>query len=121
MINLNDLSQLENLPIPSPLKAYLQDHLINQPFNNLVDAKQFWQESSSQLILLDPSDLLESLKSTLPNHFHQIIHFPEYILKVPNEHFLALTITDQTGGGCYLLFPSNTQIEELQQLKRIAE
>jgi len=29
MINLNDLSQLENLPIPYPLKAYLQDHLIN--------------------------------------------------------------------------------------------
>ena len=121
MITLKDLSQLENLPIPSPLKSYLQDQLINQPFDNLVDAKQFWQESFTQLILLESSDQLQSLKNTLPNHCHQLIHFPEYILKTPNDHFLALTITDQAGGGCYLLFPDSTQIEELQQLKRIAE
>jgi hypothetical protein len=121
MITLKDLSQLENLPIPSHLKAYLQDQLINQPFDNLVDTKQFWQESFTQLILLEPSDQRQSIKNTLPNHYHQLTHFPEYILKAPNDHFLALTVTDQAGGGCYLLFPDSTQIEELQQLKRIAE
>jgi hypothetical protein len=42
MINLRDLSQLNTLPIPSHLKAYLQDQLINHPFDNLVDANQFW-------------------------------------------------------------------------------
>jgi hypothetical protein len=121
MITLKDLSQLENLPIPSSLKTYLQDQLISQPFDNLVDAKQFWQESFTQLILLESSDQLQSLKNILPNHYHQLTHFPEYIQKTPNDHFLALTITDQAGGGCYLLFPDSTQIEELQQLKRIAE
>lgn len=121
MITLKDLSQLDNLPIPSPLKSCLQDQLINQPFNNLVDAKQFWQESFTQLIFLEPSDQRQSLKNVLPNHYHQLTHFPEYILKTPNDHFLALTITDQSGDGCYLLFPDSTQIEELQQLKRIAE
>ena len=59
MITLKNFSQLDNLPIPSHLKAYLQDHLINQPFDNLVDAKQFWQESVTQLILLEPSDQLQ--------------------------------------------------------------
>ena len=120
MITLKNISQLDNLPIPPHLKAYLQDQLINQPFDNLIDAQQFWQASFTQLILLEASDQLQSLKDTLPNHYHQLTHFPEYILKAPNDHFLALTITDQAGGGCYLLFPDSTQIEELQQLKRIA-
>jgi hypothetical protein len=48
-------------------------------------------------------------------------HFPEYIQKAPSNYFLALTITDQSGGGCYLLFPDSTQIEEFQELKKIAE
>ena len=47
MITLKDISQLENLPIPSSLKTYLQDQLINQQ-----EAKQFWQESFTQLIFL---------------------------------------------------------------------
>ena len=122
MITLSDLSQLDNLPLSSILKTYLMNELIGQPFDNLDDANQFWQETSTQLILLEPSDHLQILKAHLPSHhLHQLTHFPEYIQKVPNNYFLALIITGQAGGGYYLLFPDNTEIQELQHLKEIAE
>ncbi len=35
MLSLNDLSQLENLPMASSLKVYLQDQPINQSFDKI--------------------------------------------------------------------------------------
>ena len=122
MINLSDLSKLNTLPLPPLLKTYLTHHLIDQPFDNLIDAKQFWQETLTQLILLEPQDQIQQLKSALPSyHLHQLTHFPEYIQKAPDKYFLSLIITGQAGGGYYLLFPDNIEIEALQQLKRIAD
>ena len=122
MISLNDLTKLHNLPVSSMLNTYLMNELIEQPFDDLVDANQFWQETSTQLFFLEPLDQLEILEACLPaHHLHQLTHCPEYIQTAPDNYFLALIVTGQAGGGYYLLFPDNTKIQELQPLKEIAE
>ena len=122
MITLNNPSQINILPLSPNLTTYLINELIEQPFENLNDANEFWRETSTQLILLDPFDSFQSLKALLPaHHLHQLTHFPEYIQKAPDGYFLSLVITDQAGGGYYLLFPDNTAVADLQQLKRIAQ
>ena len=122
MQSISQPSQLATLSVSPALKAFLKDHLINHPFGNLENAEQFWHKNPTQLILLEPLDQLQHLSNTLLIHqLHQLTHFPEYVLKAPDNHFLTVTITGQSGSGLYLLFPDNIQIEALQQLKRLAE
>ena len=77
MNTLSDFTTLDSLPLSSTLKNPLMNELIERPIENLVYADQFWQETSTQLILLESRDHLQVLKSHLPaHHLHSLTHFP---------------------------------------------
>jgi len=122
MITINSPSSLNKLPLPNSLQAFLANELIEQPFGDITEADDFWLETTTKLILITPSDSRETLISALPAClFDQLTRNPDYIQKTPDNYLLAVSITGQAGGGCYLLFPSSNEISDLQALKQMAE
>jgi hypothetical protein len=121
MITLTHLEQLATVPVPEPLKTFLHDQLITQPFGTLKDAQAAWQLLDNRLILLDPHDDPYTHPDLPSQSVVQQLAFPEMILCAPEDHVLILIIIDQAGSGLYLLYPKTIQCPELQALARWAD
>lgn len=93
------------LTLPKELSQDLQQKLL-QPFASETEAKQFWEETSTTLIILDPTDNIAQLKeSDAWNQIDFALTYPEYTVPLNMDYTLSVTITNDSGGAIFLLIP----------------
>ena len=76
--------------LPEAVNQAVLNHLI-EPFKSETEAKIYWQQHQTQLIILDSTDTLPSC--------------PEYTDPLPNGYAISLVITSDAGEGVYYLTP----------------
>ena len=58
---INHWPDVAELELPEPVSQDLFGQLL-EPFADEIEAKEFWNESSTTLIILEPSDSIEGSK-----------------------------------------------------------
>ena len=102
---INHWPDMAKLNIPKAVSQDLYRQLL-QPFDSEASAKAFWNETSSTLIILDPSDNITVLQQS--NTWNQIdfaLTYPEYTLPLNIGYQLLVAIANDSGSGIYLLVP----------------
>ena len=87
-----DPTELAALPDIVAQDVYTQ---LLEPFDNESMAKEFWQETATKIIILEPNDCIEQPE----------IQYPEYITELKMGYQLVLAITNDSGSGIYLVVP----------------
>lgn len=105
----DDLELTDQLGLNS--KAIQQALLVQMttPFTSEEEARSFWSETSSCLVIIEPDDN-ESAFNALPNHLQQqllfCVEYPEEGWQVFEDWLLYLAILNDEGAGIYLMTPS---------------
>ena len=77
-----------------------------QPFDSAGEAKAFWEEAPSTIIILDPTDNITQLKeSDAWNQIDFALTYPEYTLPLIMGYQLLVAIVNDSGAGIYLVIP----------------
>lgn len=87
--------------------------LLVEPFKNEAEAKLFWQECPSTIIILNEKTVLAELNSQLKQQVLFCINNPEFEEALPNGYRFLLSIVTDDGAGCYLVLPSSLDISEV--------
>lgn len=71
-----------------------------------AEAKEFWQEAPSTVIILDPAENLEDLhQDPVWNQLEFALAYPEYTVALSSGYQMLVAITYDSGGGIYLIVP----------------
>ena len=100
---LTSLNQISNLPHSRDVRQSLLAELL-LPFDSIESTDAFWEETSTTLYAVLPDDDVEQLFESSGEVFEQFT-CTEFITPLSDNWYLALAISSQAGGGCYLLFP----------------
>jgi len=124
---ITNLSELSNLPIPHQVKQALLKSLI-EPFNDETKAEYFWQTYGNSLVLFSSDDTAESfalsyddsssveserIPEELRNKINFSLTYPEFTDSLPEGYKLSLSIMNDEGSGCYLLYAPECPLVEL--------
>lgn len=114
---LSSPDDIDSLGLPEPIAQTLHRELVTLPFGELQAAKDFWLSESVRLYVFSSDDQLDQL---FPQNFEHgrepCPDYPDFVQGVRGEWYLAVFITNDSGGGYYLLFPSSTTCPRLNQL-----
>ncbi|HBB0698258.1 TPA: hypothetical protein RHW85_001919 [Escherichia coli] len=91
------------------------------PFNDEFSARNFWCEVGVTLMYIEPDDVPEDFKRHLLDVIHHLIANPEFVVRLTDEYYLMLTITEDNGNGIYLLFHPNCSLGGIDTLMSMAE
>ena len=79
-----------------------------EPFDSEREAKEFWNETSSTIIILDPNDSIKHLQQTDAwNQIEFTLTYPEYTLPLSMDYQLLVAIINDSGAGNFLVIPPN--------------
>ena len=96
---------MAKLNIPKAVSQNLQHRLL-EPFDSIEKAKEFWDETSSALISLAPTDSITQLKeSDAWSQIEFALTYPEYTLPLKMGYQLSVAIVNDSGSGIYLVVP----------------
>ena len=102
---INHWPDMAELTLPESVAQDLHGQLL-EPFDSEASAKAFWNETSSTIIILDPSDSITALKeSDAWNQIEFAVTYPEYTLPLKNDYVLLVAIANDSGSGIYLVIP----------------
>ena len=102
---INHWPDTAELGLPETVAQDLQHRLL-EPFDSEASAKAFWEETSTTLIILDPSDTVTQLKdSDAWNQIEFALTYPEYTLPLKMNYQLMMAIVNDSGSGIYLVVP----------------
>ena len=90
------------LTLPEAVSQVLYEQLL-EPFDSEDEAKQFWGETFSTIIILDPSDAIEG--SELQDQIQFALTYPEYTVSLSMDYQLSVTIVNDSGSGIFLVIP----------------
>ena len=96
---------MAELALPKSISQELHRQLL-EPFDSVASAKEFWNETSSTVIILDPSDNITQLKDS--DTWAQIdfaLTYPEYTVPLSMNYQLLVAIVNDSGAGIYLVIP----------------
>ena len=102
---INHWPDLTKLSLPEAVAQDLHGQLL-EPFDSEHDAKAFWEETSSTIIILDPTDSINDLEESdtwSQNEF--TLTYPEYTLPLNMGYVLSVAIANDSGSGIYLVVP----------------
>lgn len=94
-----------DLPIPEDVCAELFKHLL-EAFPSEEDARQYWNEIPTLLIILNADDSYEAVShesDEFQNQLNFVLTYPEFVIPVGAHYHLALAIFTDEGSGIYLL------------------
>lgn len=92
-----------NAPDAVSRNAYRQ---LLKPFDSKAAAKEFWNETSSTLIILDPTDTVEDLhRDSAWSQIEFALTYPEYTVPLSMNYQLLVSIVNDSGSGIYLVVP----------------
>lgn len=109
---INHWPDMATLTIPEEVSQDLHQRL-QEPFDSEQEAKEFWQEAPSTVIILDTADAINQLQeSDTWNQIEFALTYQEYSLPLPlGYQLLLVAIANDSGGGIYLVVPPElTQI-----------
>ena len=102
---INHWPDMTELLLPEPVAQDLYKQLL-EPFDSEVQAKEFWDETSTTLIILDPTDSITALKeSDAWSQIEFTLTYPEYTVPLSMDYQLMLAIVNDSGAGIYLVNP----------------
>ena len=102
---INHWPDMSKLALPETVARDLQ-HRLQEPFDSIASAKQFWNETSTTLIILDPTDNITQLKgSDAWSQIEFALTYPEYTLPLNMGYVLSVAIANDSGSGIYLVIP----------------
>ena len=99
---INHWPDISELALPETLAQDLFGQLL-QPFDSAGEAKEFWQEAPSTIIILDPSDTIEGSDAWTQIEF--ALTYPEYTVPLSMDYQLMVAIVNDSGSGIYLVIP----------------
>jgi len=77
-----------------------------EPFDSTGEAIEFWEETSSILIILDTNDSINDLQQdSLWNQIEFALTYPEYTLPLSMGYQLSVAIVNDSGSAIYLVTP----------------
>lgn len=92
-------------PNSKAIQQALLVHMIS-PFNDEDEARSFWCETCSCLVIIEPDDS-EASFNELPDHLQQqmlfCVKYPEDVGQVFEDWLLTLAILNDEGAGIYVL------------------
>ena len=104
------------LDLPAAVTQDIHNHL-SAPFESEQEAIAFWKEAPSSIIILAPSDTLESLQQDeVWTTVEFALTYPEYDLSLSHGYQMLVAITNDSGSGIYLVIPP-----ELSHITKIHE
>lgn len=113
MLILTTFDEVKVLNLPPSINHALQAELL-APFEGDETALiEFWQDSGSVVYVMTDDDGPNVIneQDTIANlRLTMAVDFPEYVMKFTAEddaYYLALTIINDEGAGCYLLVNAN--------------
>jgi hypothetical protein len=93
------------LDLPEEVSQDINRHLL-LPFESEQEAIDFWKEAPSTLIILDHTDTLKSLQQDDTwTSIKFALTYPEYDVPLSNGYQMLVAITNDSGGGIYLVVP----------------
>lgn len=109
---INHWPTLEELSLPLSVATELKAFLI-EPFTNEEEAKSFWLECPSNLIILGENEVLSRLDEQISQQILFCFENAEFEETLSNNYRLFLAIVSDDGVGCYLITPSNIDLSEV--------
>lgn len=102
---INHWPDITEPALPEAVTQDLFEQLL-QPFDSKQSAKEFWDETSSTLIILDPNDSIEDLKhDSAWKQLEFTLTYQEYTLPLMMDYLLSVAIVNDSGSGIYLVIP----------------
>ena len=102
---INHWPDMAELTLPEAVSQDLYHQLL-EPFDSEAAAREFWNESSTTIIILDPTDNITQLKeSDAWNQVNFALTYPEYTLPLSMGYQLSVAIVNDSGAGIYLVVP----------------
>ena len=93
------------LALPETLAQDLQRRLL-EPFDSEGEAKEFWAETYSTVIILDHADSISDLQQDpLWKQIEFALTYIEYTVPLSMDYQLSVTIVNDSGAGIYLVIP----------------
>ncbi|WP_271271482.1 hypothetical protein [Aliamphritea hakodatensis] len=106
----------DDLGLTPELSKQLKSCLLD-PFSNQEEAKAFWADCSTTLMVVHHHDCFESqhLSTELQQQLIFALTYSEFADQLPNGYQLSLAIVHDDGAGFYLLIPTkHPLIKELR-------
>ena len=102
---INHWPDITKLSLPETVAQDLHHRLL-EPFDDEAAAKEFWIETSTTLIILDPTDSIKALKeSEAWSQIEFALTYPEYTVPLSMDYQLMVAIVNDSGSGIYLVVP----------------
>ena len=102
---INHWPDITELALPEAVSQDLFLQLL-QPFDSEASAKQFWNESSTTLIILDTADSIEDLqRDPAWSQIEFALTYPEYTVQLSMDYRLLVAIANDSGSGIFLVIP----------------
>ncbi|ODS12406.1 hypothetical protein [Vibrio scophthalmi] len=102
--------------LPYSIVSEVLAHLM-YPFGDEVATQMAWRELGCRLVIIDEYDTLEAVLVGLIDAKEQVLfalEYPEYV-DVIGDYCLSLAITNDEGGGIYLLTHKSHNLEALKE------
>ncbi|POT60129.1 hypothetical protein C3432_01410 [Citrobacter amalonaticus] len=91
------------------------------PFDDESSAMNFWGEVGVTLMYIEPGDVTEDINRHVLDVIHHLIANPEFVVRLTDEYYLMLSITEDNGNGIYLLFHPSCSLGGIGALMPMAE
>ncbi len=102
---INHWPDITKLTLPETISQDLYRQLL-EPFDSEASAQEFWEETTSTLIILNPTDSIKDLhRDSLWNQIEFALTYPEYTVPLSNGYQLSVTIVNDSGSGIFLVIP----------------
>lgn len=108
------------LPVSPPQQLQLVNELTECTDGSLTAAADLWEETQTQLLYLLPNEE-NNLSEELSTYLNHLTCNAEYVIRLNDALFLALTILSDSGQGFYLLFPASATFSGAAELIAMAE
>ena len=97
--------ELAELDLPKTLAHDLHRRLL-ESFDSEGEAKEFWNETTTTLTILDPTDSITALKeSDIWNELEFPLMYTEYTVQLKMGYQLLVAIVNDSGSGIFLVIP----------------
>jgi len=106
---INHWPSVNEIALPELVATEVINFLV-EPFTNEQEAKVFWLECPSSIIILDETCVLNELDSQFQQQVSFCINNSEFEETLPNGYRLLLAIVSDDGAGCYLVLPSDFDV-----------
>ncbi|WP_258041579.1 hypothetical protein [Citrobacter amalonaticus] len=117
---VSNWQDLPSLLLPDSVMTVLRKELI-LPFDDESSAMNFWGEVGVTLMYIEPGDVTEDINRHVLDVIHHLIANPEFVVRLTDEYYLMLSITEDNGNGIYLLFHPSCSLGGIGALMPMAE